>query len=346
MVVPPARGPAPAAHTRGSGSNWPAQPQNPPAGSRNVSQRFGSDGRSFTGRFAQGMNELLNRFAADPGIAELVPDCATVLRSDIELMWRWRMFHLALLRLPATLSQAWRAEAQSYLGQSRSGVVEIPALVDKQASLLIPAVTADEDEIHASAGGLISEEVALHLNINQRDHTAHCGVGVPVTCALTVAAFDSTLTYVADRDEVRLSEPDGYALVCADVNAKLGVLKQNLAPEEYLAAMIDVDAVLRCLVHHPASAPDSWWAQAVQRSRRCVDAAARHAREHGHDVIVEELTGMYADLRRQGRVHGAHRDLPSRGPANLPGKVLACLRLYAEVDGEVKPGRVMYGGRG
>lgn len=107
-------------------------------------------------------------------------------------------------------------------------------------------------------------------------------------------------------------------------------------PVAALRAWIALDEAIHSLTHVPAAASLSWWRQHQQRMRQRLDAAADKARRAGHRVHLRWLAGNY----RQVRNYTANDWGMESGGS--PGEVVACLRVYAEIDGQAFPGRVIY----
>ena len=109
---------------------------------------------------------------------------------------------------------------------------------------------------------------------------------------------------------------------------------QRYGTTESFTALLLVDEALHSVLHLPQSAPGSWWSRLQDGSRALVFAAQR---DHP-GVDVQLLARHY----RETKALTSGNDI--RHPLDRSGAVLACLRLWARVDGKDLPGRVVYSG--
>ncbi|MGH2415758.1 MAG: hypothetical protein ACRDEA_19120 [Microcystaceae cyanobacterium] len=106
-----------------------------------------------------------------------------------------------------------------------------------------------------------------------------------------------------------------------------------------LKAWISIDEAINSLVFVPPADSDSWWGELQKRSRRIlIDKIAKRAKEDGHDVRIQVLSGLYADIRG---LSSKDYDLPLK-VGGIPGEVQACLRVHARINNEAFPGRVIF----
>ncbi len=115
-------------------------------------------------------------------------------------------------------------------------------------------------------------------------------------------------------------------------------------PVEFLRSAIAVDEAIQSLLYLPLADRLSWQQQRRQRARMRLEQAAERARQAGHKVHLRWLTGSYRQVKRfsQNDWGLEFGDLGDGKTAAPPGEVLACLRVYAEIDGQAFPGRVIY----
>jgi hypothetical protein len=104
-----------------------------------------------------------------------------------------------------------------------------------------------------------------------------------------------------------------------------------------LKAWINIDEAIHSLVFVPPADSNSWWGELQKRSRRILMGKVKQAREEGHDVRIQELSGEYANIHNLS----SRYDLPLK-VGGIPVEVQACLRVYARINQEQFPGRVIY----
>jgi hypothetical protein len=106
-----------------------------------------------------------------------------------------------------------------------------------------------------------------------------------------------------------------------------------------LKAWINIDEAINSLVFVPPASSDSWWGELKKHSRRIlIGKIAKKAKEEGHDVQIKELSGAYANIHK---FSVKDYDVPLK-VGGIPGEVQACLRVYARINQDNFPGRVIY----
>ena len=63
---------------------------------------------------------------------------------------------------------------------------------------------------------------------------------------------------------------------------------------------------------------------------------ADQATKAGNNIKIKQLSGLYADICQYTKDDLQQED------GGTPGEVLSCLRLYAKINEEEYPGRVIY----
>ena len=107
-------------------------------------------------------------------------------------------------------------------------------------------------------------------------------------------------------------------------------------PITALRAKLDLDEAIHSLVYLPPVERYSWWGKLQQEARRTLDLAVAKAREAGNQVQIRPLWGTYADIYTYSK-----DDLRLEN-GGIPGEVSACLRVYAKINDEILPGRVLF----
>ncbi|WP_414621105.1 hypothetical protein [Calothrix sp. CCY 0018] len=103
-----------------------------------------------------------------------------------------------------------------------------------------------------------------------------------------------------------------------------------------LRARLDLDEAIHSLVYLPCVDRFSWWGKLQQEARRTLETAAQQARQAGISVQIRPLWGTYAD------VYSFSKDDLQVDAGGIPGEVSACLRVYAKINDEILPGRVLF----
>ena len=103
-----------------------------------------------------------------------------------------------------------------------------------------------------------------------------------------------------------------------------------------LRARLDLDEAIHSLTYLPCVDRFSWWGKLQQEARRTLETAAQQARQAGISVQIRPLWGTYAD------VYPFSKDDLQVDIGGVPGEVSACLRVYAKINDEILPGRVLF----
>ena len=103
-----------------------------------------------------------------------------------------------------------------------------------------------------------------------------------------------------------------------------------------LRARLDLDEAIHSLVYLPCVDRFSWWGKLQQEARNTLEVAVQQARQAGYQVQIRPLWGTYAD------VYPFSKDDLQIDIGGIPGEVSACLRVYAKINDETLPGRVLF----
>lgn len=110
----------------------------------------------------------------------------------------------------------------------------------------------------------------------------------------------------------------------------------NGDPAIALRARLDLDEAIHSLVYLPPCDRFSWWGKLQQEARRTLDGVVEKARDAGYQIQIRPLWGTYADI------YTWSKDDLQLEIGGIPGEVSACLRVYAKINDEVIPGRVLF----
>jgi hypothetical protein len=259
------------------------------------------------------------------------PQAAT----DAEL---WNEVQRLLLRLAPPDAQQWSARAAELACEAGARPASWVAhcLLDESSEVVYPGLTGSVE----APGLVLSPRATLHPALGG-PFTGDAALFAPdVSFCLYFAEWDGTLHHALEA----VRPLGAHALTGAQRERYARELLRRFqqvrkAEGSSLAALhawIALDEAIHSLVHRPPAERLSWWQQRQQRARQRLDVAAERARRDGHRVHVRWLTGAYRQVKAFSR-----NDWGLESGGNL-GDVLACLRVYAEIDGQAYPGRVIY----
>jgi hypothetical protein len=106
---------------------------------------------------------------------------------------------------------------------------------------------------------------------------------------------------------------------------------------DILRRRIDLDEALHSLVFLPPPHKESWLGQKLAAARQTLWELADKLTANGHSAFLLALWDAYADVRE----FTAERQ-NFEVDFGTPGHVAASLRVYAKIDQEIHPGRVLY----
>lgn len=275
---------------------------------------------------------LRTEFAADPEVAAHLGGTPV---ADVPALFA------ALLRLPAGPAATWRARAAA--GETAGGETaggdwaDVPSFVDRE-TLIPPDPATGRPGLRLRPETPLPADVAEALALRAGDHGPGYRLAVAAVQVLAVAGRDGTLVdLLPTRNGLpagRFDQPGTPTACRSELLRRLHAHTAATTPGERLRTLLDVDEALCSVVHRPPAAAGSWWANLATQVRDLVFQAARDV----PGAQVTELSGRFSDIPA---------DMTSDNAAMLggPGTVLACLRLWASVDGRTIPGRVIIGTR-
>jgi hypothetical protein len=103
-----------------------------------------------------------------------------------------------------------------------------------------------------------------------------------------------------------------------------------------LKQRIDVDEAINSLVYIQPNQPNPSLVKLQKQSREILLKFADKLRQNGHKIIITNLIGTYADLHKYTK---DDLEIDQKGTA---GEVLNCVRVYAKINQEELPGRVLF----
>ncbi|MFF5262831.1 hypothetical protein ACFY4C_28210 [Actinomadura viridis] len=280
------------------------------------------------------VTELLDGFHADRAVREHLGDA----RRPADPARAWVAFNCALLRLPGPAARDWRGRAARAAAAAPGAPVALPAL-DQAEDLLLPRPDLGIRGIRTAVGAAPLPEVARALAPLPAADPAGPALAALASQALTVAGLDPDALYfesLTPRPRP-LADPSALADYTRELLTRLRAYAAAMpeGPARALEALIALDEAL-CSVAHlpPATDPGSWWNGLAARSHELVFTLAGGL---GGRARVREPARRFRDVRDL-----TEDDVPMVSRTH-PGRVVRCLRLYAEIDGVARRGRVIYG---
>ncbi|MBD2387936.1 hypothetical protein [Cylindrospermum sp. FACHB-282] len=286
------------------------------------------------------LNRLREAFNSDQELSLYLGNSPLQSQKDADL---WNEVQRRLLRVPEDLATSWRQRALEFAQESGaiadnihlyklpfirdqviypglSGSVKAKGLCLSQKALLkteFPQIYESED-LHLLAGFLY-----LYIKFMEIEPDFHHALK-------SIFSFD--VISLQSKPEQRHQ----YIDVLGDRFQRTQKTEENADPILNLRAWIDMDEAIHSLIFIPPAERYSWWGKLQQESRRILKKVADKATNAGNNVRIRQLSGLYADICTLSK-----DDLQLDYGGN-PGEVLTCLRVYARINQEDCPGRVIF----
>jgi hypothetical protein len=254
----------------------------------------------------------------------------------------WNEIQRLLLRIPEKLAQTWRNRT---LQMCRSFGATVDHRVYKQlpfsrSEIIYPGITGSVQ----ATGLCLSDRASISSQLVEpnTDGEINLLAGIVSTC-IKFIHVDKSLHHAlksVDRFGIRSldSEPERskYATALVERFRRVQSTVNNPDPAVILRAILDLDEAIHSLVYLPPCDRYSWWGKLQSYSRRTLDTAVEKARQGGYQVQIRPLWGTYADI------YSYSKDDLQLDIGGVPGEVSTCLRVYAKINDEVLPGRVLF----
>jgi hypothetical protein len=277
---------------------------------------------------------LYDAFVADPELHYYLGSFQLKSTTDGDL---WNEIQRLLLRVPAHIANTWRHRAKKL-------AEEVGAYEDRRALLRLPF---SRDEIlypglsgSVQAQGLrLSNKSTFDLGITEEKLEDDLYFLAGVVCALIkFIELDSSLHHALqsiDQFCFRSLEPEQerskYVVFLISCFKNVLAAEKSLDPKFIIRARLDLDEAIHSLVYLPPVERDlSWWGKLQQEARHTLIVKARQ-----YNVQIRPLWGIYANIRTLSK-HDLEVDI-----GGTKGEVSACLRVYARINQEDLPGRVL-----
>ena len=284
------------------------------------------------------LGKIARSLLSDRDVSNYIGEYQICSDNDAEL---WNEIQYLLLRLPEKIASV-RQKKILKLAE------EIGALENKQNLKQLPFIRTEyiypglTGSVNAQ-GLLLSEQIDFdpRLKIVNSDEE-NIFLGKLVSTCLKFIDVDRCLHHAlksVDRFSIRSLqvESEKFKYTAALVERFQRVqLSSEQDPIIALRAKLDLDEAIHSLVYLPPVERYSWWGKLQQEARRTLDLAVTKAREAGNQVQIRPLWGTYADIYTYSK-----DDLRLEN-GGISGEVSACLRVYAKINDEILPGRVLF----
>jgi hypothetical protein len=286
------------------------------------------------------LTHLREAFNADPELNACLGNAPLQSQTDADL---WNEIQRKLLRVPENLATVWQQRSLELVQAvgavpDTNHLYELPFIRDE---VIYPGLTGA-----VQARGLcLSQKAFLNSAIGRKypDGDSHLLAGF-LFLYHTIIQIESDLYHalksVFSFDIVPLqSKPEQrnlYLEALSDRFQRVQKAEENTDILLSLRAWIDMDEAIHSLVFVPPGDRYSWWGKLQQESRRFLKKIAEKAIKAGHKVQIKQLSGIYADIC------SFSKDDLQLDYGGTPGEVLTCLRVYARINQEEIPGRVIF----
>ncbi len=286
------------------------------------------------------LSHLREAFDSDPELNYYLGNSPLQSQTDSDL---WNEIQRKLLRLPEDLATSWQQRTlalaqEAGAREDNSALYQLPFFRDE---IIYPGLSGT-----IQAKGLcLSQKALLNSEIIQNNASGNLYLlaGFLLICIKFIEIdpdLHHALKSVFGFDVISLdSKPEQrnhYIDALGDRFGRTQKAEENADQLLILRAWIDMDEAIHSLVFVPPVERYSWWGKLQQESRRILKKVADNANESGYEVRIRQLSGLYADIC------ALSKDDLQLDCGGVPGEVLTCLRVYARINQEEYPGRVIF----
>lgn len=286
------------------------------------------------------LSHLRDTFDFDPELIHYLGNSPLQSQTDSDL---WHEIQRKLLRVPENLADTWRQRALDLAQEvgaiaDNSNLYELPFIRDE---IIYPGL---KGTINAK-GLCLSRQALLKSEFFQNNESGELDLlsgffNLYIKFIEIEPDLYHALKSIFGFDVISLhSKPEQrsqYIEALSDRFHRTQKAEESGDRLSTLRAWIDMDEAIHSLVFVPPAERYSWWGKLQQESRRILKKIADNAINAGHDVRIRQLSGLYADI------YALSKDDLQLDCGGVPGEVLTCLRVYARINQEESPGRVIF----
>jgi hypothetical protein len=285
------------------------------------------------------LQHIVDKLLADRELLQYIGEYEFRSTNDGDL---WNEIQRLLLRVPEKLADNWRQLSFRFaeeVGASLDHRV-YRQLPFNRCEIMYPGLTGSIK----STGLCLSDRAPISQQLVEEDTSEELIflAGVVSTC-IKFINIDVSLHHAlksVDRFGVRSlnceNERSKYVTVLIERFRRVQSTANNSDPAVTLRARLDLDEAIHSLVYLPPCDRYSWWGKLQQETRRTLDNVVERTRNAGYQVQIRPLWGTYADI------YTYSKDDLQLDIGGVPGEVSACLRVYAKINDDVLPGRVLF----
>lgn len=283
------------------------------------------------------LSHLREAFDSDSELSDYLGNSQLQSRTDSDL---WNEIQRKLLRVPEDLAATWRQRTLDLAQKvgaiaDNSNLYQLPFIRDE---IIYPGLSGT---VQTQGLGL-SQQILLNSKITQGNTS-----DLPAAFLFLYINFieidpdlHHALKSVFSFDVISLnSKPEQrhqYIDALSDRFQRTQKAEENTDPLLILRTWIDMDEAIHSLVFVPPAERYSWWGKLQYESRRILKKVADETIKAGYEVRIRQLSGLYADIC------ASSKDDLQLDCGGIPGEILTCLRVYARINQEESPGRVIF----
>ncbi|WP_392533186.1 hypothetical protein [Nostoc sp. C117] len=283
------------------------------------------------------LSHLRETFDSDKELSYYLGNSQLQSETDSDL---WNEIQRKLLRIPEDLAASWRQRSLDMAQEigaiaDYSNLYQVPFIRDE---IIYPGLTGSVQ----TQGLSLSQQSLLNSQITQGNESDFSAGFLFLYMKFLEIEPDlhHALKSVYSFDIISLhSKPEHrnqYIEALSDRYQRTQKAEDNTDPLSILRAWIDLDEAIHSLVFVPPAERYSWWGKLQHESRRILKKIADKAINAGSEVRIRQLSGLYADICTSSK------DDLQLDFGGTPGEVLTCLRVYARINQEESPGRVIF----
>jgi len=283
------------------------------------------------------LSHLREAFDSDSELNSYLGNSQLQSETDSDL---WNEIQRKLLRMPEDLAASWRSHTLNMAQEigaiaDNSNLYQLPFIRDE---IIYPGLSGT-----VQTQGLSLSQQALLNSQTPQGNTSNLPAGF-LSLYIKFIEIEPDLHHalksVFSFDVISLhSKPEQrhqYIEALSDRFQRTQKAEETADPLSILRAWIDMDEAIHSLVFVPPSERYSWWGKLQHESRRILKKVTDEAINAGNEVRIRQLSGLYADIC------ASSKDDLQLDCGGIPGEVLTCLRVYARINQEESPGRVIF----
>jgi hypothetical protein len=286
------------------------------------------------------LNHLRDAFNSDSELSLYLGNFHLQSQTDADL---WHEIHRKLLRIPEDLAAFWRQRALDLAQEvgaiaDNSNLHQLPFIRDE---IIYPGLSGT---VHIQ-GMSLSQKLLLNSEFFQPKNSEdlHLLAGFLLLYAKFIEidpdlhhALKSIFSFDIISFHSKPEQRTQYIEALKDRFHRTQKTEENAEIIAIVRAWIDMDEAIHSLVFVPPAERYSWWGKLQQESRRTLKKVADKANQAGHNIRIRQLSGLYADIC------AFSKDDLQLDCGGIPGEILTCLRVYARINQEESPGRVIF----